>query len=230
MCFLYFSKNIHHNLGKGTLASDTRTVPYYEEVINGNHFFFLASESVKGGDLADLSDTQLEWLDNKLWHIAQKKSPEPVFIFCHGALANTVAGSYSYQYTIENGIKKTWNGVLQDSKLRFILNKYPNVFYFSGHSHWNLSSANTMYQDKATYGGGIGATLFNGGSVTNLWSDNGGIAGGSQGLHVKVYEDKVVVKGRDYANKKWISDAVFTINLKDKYDSLNKIYYQSPKE
>ena len=81
-----------------------------------------------------------------------------------------------------------------------------------------------MYQDKATYGGGIGATLFNSGSVTNLWSNNGEITGGSQGLHVKVYEDKVVVKGRDYANKKWISDAVFTINLKDKYDSLNKIY------
>lgn len=114
---------------------------------------------------------------------------------------------------------------MQYDALKFILNKYPNVFFFSGHSHWNLSSKNTMYQEpKATYGNGIGATLFNTGSVTNLWSDNNTYMDGSQGYQVDVYKDKVVVKGRDFLNSKWIPEARFSVDLKPKYDSLHQIY------
>lgn len=212
--FLYFSKNIHYSLTGSTLASDDRTVPYYEEEVEGNHFIFLASESVNAGDKMDLSTTQLNWLDNKLWHIQNDEGDQPVFIFAHGSLSNTVAGSYSYQ---------GWNGVSQDSQLKFILNKYPNAVYISAHSHWNLTAAHTMFEGTATYGGGVGATCVNDGALTNLWSDNGGVSG-SQGLHIMVYDDKIIIKGRDYANKKWISGARYVVDLDNHFDSLHNIY------
>lgn len=214
--FLYFSRDIHHNLTGTTLASDNRSVPYYEEKVNNYHFIFLASESMNYKDKMDISSTQLQWLDNKLWHIANDEPHQPVFVFGHGALLNTVAGSYSSQ---------KWNGVSDnaDSKLRFVLNKYPNVIYISAHSHWQLTSKNTMFEDKATYGNGVGATFINNGGLSNLYCDQNCGVSGSQGLHILVYKDnKVVIKGRDYSKKQWV--ARYTIDLKKHYQSLDTIY------
>lgn len=212
--FLYFSKDIHYNLTGRTLASDDREKPYYEEVINNNHFIFLASESVAAGDKMDLSKEQLDWLDNKLWHIQNDEADQPVFVFGHGSLLNTVAGSYTSQ---------NWSGVSQDGQLKFILNKYPNVVYITGHSHWNLNANNTVFEGTATYGGGVGATCVNDGGLWHVWCDaDREVPGTSQGLHVMVYNDRLIIKGRDYQNKKWI--ARYVIDLNKHYDSLHKIY------
>ncbi|MHC1684369.1 MAG: metallophosphoesterase [Clostridiaceae bacterium] len=215
--FLNYTKAIHSTQydPNNYKSSDNRTTPYYEQIVNGNHFIFLSSETLKDKDKADLSSTQLEWLDNKLWNIAKYGGDQPVFVFLHQSLANTVAGSYSYQ---------GWNGVLQDSQLRFILNKYPNVFFFTGHSHWNLSSAHTMFQDTSTYGSTLGATMFNDASVTGLWSDSG-YMDGSQGYHIDVYGSKVVVNGRDFLGRGWIPAGTFTIDLNAKYAALHSQTY-----
>lgn len=214
--------NINYSISGKTSNNDNRTkdTPYYEAIVNGNHFFFLGSQSQASSDEADLHKNQLEWLDNRLWDIATYEKDAPVFVFCHQGLPKTVAGTFPLPNR-----PLGWSGVIQYDSLKFILNKYPNVFFFSGHSHWNLSSKNTMYQEpKATYGNGIGATLFNTGSVTNLWSDNNTYMDGSQGYQVDVYTDKVVVRGRDFLNSKWIPEARFSVDLKPKYDSLHQIY------
>ena len=215
--FLYFSENIHYLLTGDSLESDHRDVPYYEEEIDGYPFLFIASESVNFKDKMDLSETQLNWLDNRLWHLVnddEDRKHTPIFVFGHGAVKDTVAGSRTNQ---------NWDGVAQDYKLKYILNKYPNVIYISGHSHWNLASPYTMYQEKATYGGGVGATFINDGALTNLWSDGGGISG-SQGLNIRVYDDKIVIRGRDYSNNRWASGARYVIDLDKQYESLDNIY------
>jgi hypothetical protein len=196
--------------------NDNRSVPYYEQVVNGNHFFFLASESLASQDKADLSSKQLDWLDNRLWNIAKYEGDQPVFVFSHQSLTNTVAGSSTSQ---------GWSGVIQDSALRFILNKYPNTFLFTSHSHWQLSSRNEMFQDNSTYGSTLGTTMFNTASITNLWCDDDKYIDGSQGLHVEVYNDKVVVSGRDFLRKKWIPSAKFTVDLNEKYRALHSQKY-----
>ena len=36
---------------------------------------------------------------------------------------------------------------------------------------------------------------------------------GSQGYYVEVYEDKILVLGRDFTNSKWIPSACFIANI-----------------
>lgn len=55
-------------------------------------------------------------------------------------------------------------------------------------------------------------TMFNASSVAYLWTDDDEHLEGSQGLHVEVYADRVVVKGRDFVKGSWIEGAEFTVN------------------
>lgn len=172
---------------------------YYNEWINGYQFIFLGTE--KGlKDSSYLSETQLKWLDEKL----AESGGKPTFIFHHQPLKNTVAGA-------NDGYLKTnyWYGVRQDTELKTILAKHPGAFLFSGHTHWELGAKDTMYNAKY-------ATMFNAGATSYLWTDANTGKDGSQGFFVEVYEDKVLVKGRDFKNDTWIANAQFEIDLSEK--------------
>lgn len=171
---------------------------YYDVWIKGYQFIFLGTE--KGlKDYSYLSQTQLEWLENKLSESAS--SDKPVFIFHHQPLKNTVAGA--------NESKNTsfyWYGVRQDKELKSILAKYPQSILFTGHTHWELGSMDTMYNAKY-------ATMFNTAATSYLWTDNDEAKVGSQGYFVEVYDDKILVKGRDFLNNQWIENAQFEVSL-----------------
>ena len=66
------------------------------------------------------------------------------------------------------------------------------------------------------YGGGDEAAIFNTSSVSYLWQSydvpTGVYQEGSEGFYVKVYKDKVLLLGRDFANGKWVSSAQFVVN------------------
>ncbi|WP_161807523.1 Ig-like domain-containing protein [Bacillus sp. FJAT-28004] len=171
---------------------------YYDTWIKGYHFIFLGTE--KGlKDYSYLSDTQLKWLDEKLSEDEAKN--KPVFIFHHQPLKNTVAGA-------NDGFNKKfyWYGVRQDKELKTILAKHPQSILFSGHTHWELGSKDTMYNAKY-------ATMFNAAATSYLWTDDDTSKEGSQGYFVEVYDDKVLVKGRDFQNDSWITNAQFEVNL-----------------
>lgn len=175
-------------------ASTGISQKYYDFWIRGYHFIFLGTE--KGlKDCSYLSDTQLTWLEEKL--AEQEDMNRPVFIFVHEPLMNTVAGSQP---------RFGWYGIRQDRELKQILSKHPQSIMFTGHTHWELGSQNTMYQDKY-------ATLFNAGSVASLWTDEDTFKAGSQGFYVEVYDDKVLVRGRDFVQGTWIDNAQYTVNL-----------------
>jgi Icc protein len=159
---------------------------YYQKIIKGYHFIVLGSEQSRitnwnNLDSAVLSDTQLQWLDNTLKSTPKNK---PAFVFLHQPIPNTVAGS--------------GNDIVNSDKLVSILNKYPQVILFSGHSHWTLKNQpGTMWQGKFT--------AFNDSCVVNPWNPTThSLAGDSEGLYVQVYKDKVEVTGRDFTNKLWI--------------------------
>ncbi|MED1783191.1 metallophosphoesterase [Brevibacillus fortis] len=172
---------------------------YYNVWINGYQFIFLGTE--KGlKDFSYLSETQLKWLDEKL----AESGGKPTFIFHHQPLKNTVAGA-------NDGYLKSnyWYGVRQDTELKTILAKHPGAFLFSGHTHWELGAKDTMYNAKY-------ATMFNAGATSYLWTDANTGKDGSQGFFVEVYEDKVMVKGRDFKNDTWIANAQYEIDLSEK--------------
>jgi Icc protein len=155
-------------------------------------------------DNAVLSDTQLQWLDNELKHTPRNK---PAFVFLHQPIPNTVAGS--------------GNDIVNADKLTSILNKYPQVIFFSGHSHWTLKNQpGTMWQGKFT--------AFNDSCVRNPWNPvTNSLVGDSEGLYVQVYNDKVVVKGRDFTNKQWINQ--YTVQVPSAHHSTQDNQLQSSK-
>lgn len=99
-----------------------------------------------------------------------------------------------------------WHGIAQAEKFAAILKDYPEVILFSGHSHWQMESAANMKErdDKLP-------TIFNTASVAYLWSDAQACIEGAQGYYVKVYEDKVLVLGRDFGKEQWLASAQYLV-------------------
>ncbi|WP_019908517.1 metallophosphoesterase family protein [Paenibacillus sp. HW567] len=178
--------------------------PYHDHWIGGYHFIFLGTEEGLP-TFCHLSDEQLHWLDGKLGERqesgqsmdGQAMREQPVFLFLHQPLKDTVAGSLESQ---------EWYGVTQDQDLRSILSKHPQTLLFTGHTHWELEVDNTMYP-----GNGETATMFNAASVAYLWTNADEHKSGSQGFYVEVYRDKVLVKGRDFTTGSWIESAQYEV-------------------
>ncbi|WP_063565865.1 metallophosphoesterase [Paenibacillus sp. O199] len=167
---------------------------YHDHWIDGYHYIFLGTEQPHPKD-CDMSADQLQWLETKL---SEQALPEqPIFVFLHQPLMDTVAGSMKEQ---------GWYGVSQDAALKAILSRYPQVILFSGHTHWQLEAHRTMYE-----GGGQLPTMFNASSVAYLWTDEDEHLEGSESLHVDVYRDRVVVKGRNHITGSWIEGAEYTV-------------------
>ena len=195
---------------------------YYDKYINKMHFIALGSEMAEVVDgpegtyyISDdtyISDAQFDWLENKLAETKDQKTP--IFVFHHQPMADTVAGS------IGGKSGQGWNGlsVQQDARLRSILFKYPQVIMFNGHTHWEMESPHEMYD-----GGKVKPTIFNTASVGYLWTDipYQMEVVGSQGFYVETYQDKVLVRGRDFENGLWIPSASFIVDMNDKYGDIH---------
>lgn len=179
---------------------------YYEKKVKGYSFLFLGSEQYRQSNpdnLEDayLSDEQLSWLDHMLEN--RSKNKKPVFVFLHQPLPDTVSGT---SFCCVNN-----RAIIQHEALKKILSKYSEVFFFSGHTHWELKLPRTLVRDTFT--------MINSSSVYQLWTENN--AGGetmvdpkeSEGLYVEVFEDHVSIKGRDFYRNRWIPEAQFSVPI-----------------
>ena len=174
---------------------------YYSEKIGDATFIMLGSQDLDNWELdrsaAHLKDDQIEFLKAEL----EKASDgmQPIFVFLHQPLYNTVSGSLPGQ---------NWHGVDRDAELREIFRQYPQVIFTTGHTHWELDAKSPMYA-----GNGVDANMFNDASVGYLWTDEDTGKEGSQGYYVEVYAHKVLVRGRDFVNGKWVSAAQFIVDI-----------------
>jgi len=161
---------------------------YHDTWIKGYHFISLGSENanLKGSNppnAADLSENQLNWLREKL---KEKYEPgKPVFVFLHQHLKTSIKG---------------WKGVIQADELTKILSGYPEVILFTSHTHVSLAIDNIVQTEPFT--------IVNTGAVDfinipdkkiskRMYKEN-------QGIYVQVNGNSVIIKGRDFANNKWI--------------------------
>ncbi|REK74472.1 metallophosphoesterase [Paenibacillus paeoniae] len=179
----------------GRFLSNTDTAaPYHAHWIEGHLFIFLGTErNLK--IYCSLSEEQLNWLKSRLEEEAA--SGRPIFIFLHQPLKNTVAGSYEEQQ---------WHGVEEDDELRAVLEGYLQAILFTGHTHWELEAGHTFFD-----GGGKLPAMVNAVSTAYLWTDEDQHKDGSQGLFVDVYQDRVVVRGRDFDQAVWVESAHYEI-------------------
>lgn len=165
--------------------------PYHELNMEGYLFLFLSGEAYRDvspdvQENAYLSKKQLRWLRDRIeTHTAQNRH-HPIFVFLHQPLPHTVDGS-----DLERG-------VVQGDSLRKLLEAYPEIIYFSGHTHEDLE---TTKQTVAPSYLAVGSS-----SVRSVW-ENGlqpEHSAKSQSLCVDVYRDKVIIRGREHSTKQWI--------------------------
>lgn len=99
------------------------------EVINGYHFigFSYSDNDENFGD-------KLKWLDSELKKATTENKNKPVFVFQHPHPTLTVYGSVN------------WG----DIGVRSVLEKYPQVVDFSGHSHYASIDPRTVWQGSFT--------------------------------------------------------------------------------
>ena len=168
---------------------------YYSVEIQGCKFIVLGSnvKTLEGS----LDDKQINWLKEQLSQVDKEK---PTFLFLHQPLYNTVSGSLPGQ---------GWDGMRNVSNtIKDVLKDYPNAILFTGHTHWTLDS-----KQPALYGKGINASFVNAASVGYLWNDEDKEEPGSEGLFIEVYEDYILIKGREFVDEKWVSSVQFIFQI-----------------
>lgn len=166
---------------------------YNDFWINGYHYIYLGSDC-SGPNDATISEKQLAWFETTLKEKYVKG--KLIFVMIHQPLKDTVSGSIGDQ---------GWNGVIPDASVRAIVDKYPEIVMFNGHTHWEMESKQNAFFDKASF--------FNTSAVGYLWTDDDVYRKGSQGYFIDVYKDKLVVKGRDFEAKAWIPAAQYVVPL-----------------
>lgn len=167
---------------------------YFSFEIGGMKCIVLGSDENKKGGV--MHEDQFAFLEAEL---RDAGTEQPVFLFVHEPLIDTVAGALSY---IDPGVQHWFGFTEMNSRLRDLLRQYPNAILFTGHTHWTLES----YQ-PVLYGYGTDASFVGCPSVGYLWNDDNLEEPGSEGLIVEVYEDYILLKGREFTERKWCAAA-----------------------
>lgn len=155
-------------------------------VINGYHFIGLSTSHEE----AHYTETQIEWLDTELAAAVADAPLQPVFVFQHEHIADTVFGSYDYD---------GW-GV---PYFNDVLAKYPQVIDISGHSHYPANDPRSIWQGSFTAigDGGLSYAEFTVDDLTSVHPDKCKTVAQSLIIEVDAY-NRVLVKVLDItANK-----------------------------
>lgn len=164
---------------------------YYSVEINGLKFIILGSESLdKAGYM---SDEQLNWFKNEMSKVDKNK---PTFVFFHQPFANILSG-------MDSGLEAGGFNNVREAMLE-VLKNHPNTYCFNGHTHMTYETDNT-----AVFGKGKNANFVNTGAIAYLNDINYNEIIGSLGLFVEVYEDYVMINGRNFYTGEWVTEAMF---------------------
>lgn len=125
------------NLGKESLelySSIMGQETDFHRIINGYHFIGISASKIEG---EHYSDYQKEWLIEQLDTAVADDPTKPIFVLQHEHITNTVYGSSDFE---------GWG--MPD--FNEILKNYPQVVDFSGHSHYPINDARSIWQGEYT--------------------------------------------------------------------------------
>lgn len=165
-------------------------------VINGYHFIGVAYD-----DNGKTFKTKIEWLKERLDKATSENPNMPIFVYQHPHPFLTVYGSVN------------WG----DRDLRTVLNNYPQVIDFSGHSHYCPADPRSVWQGAFT-AVGCGSLSALMGNLNYIEGDKD--APGKSGSAWVVEADadgNVLMKLYDIENRQFFSDVLYYFtNLQDK--------------
>lgn len=143
------------------------------------------TEDIGDPDFARISQQQLDWLEDTLKTAVAENPHQPVFVFVHQPLLGTVAASFES------------SDLLQSEEVMEIIEQYPQVVLFSGHTHRSMSGTLSLRSEEGM------VTYVHDGVVCAVW-DGEKDTNDSQGLFVSVYDEYLYISGRSFTNDAWI--------------------------
>ncbi|KQB86906.1 metallophosphoesterase family protein [Corynebacterium lowii] len=180
---------------------------WQEILVNGIPLLTINSEYYSDVDrdgkepFVRLSPEQLSWLDERLAH--WRDQGQPVLLFAHYLLPNTVSMSHSAWYQ---------NDYEDLEALSNVLSKYTHQVMFTSHSHASLLHQHDWWGMRRYAGTGEagkrGFPVVNTGAILNAYMpeddhDETILDGpASSGLRVRIYHDRVRVEAWDFIEKK----------------------------
>ena len=176
-------ENRWYDYTKAFFGKDLST-PYYYEVIDGYYFIVLGTEAQTVHEMR-MSQAQFRFLEDALAKAAQ--SGKPAFVFAHFPM------DYATDETGEETDRLT--------NLLAEYNKTNDLFVFVGHTHMPLYLFWSFHTDDGfpeTYLPRL--TELGGENDHELLDDTG------TGLEVELYENEIVLRGRDFYRGEWKYD------------------------
>lgn len=189
----------------------------------GDVFIFLSQYEWDYGEVYSriLEDSQLDWLETQL----EKYKDETVYLFFHTFLNNPVEGENLNmgEGNLENNVGRYYDlafteGCEDEVRFEALMDKYENVVYFNGHSHWayDMQELNPNL-NIADYDGEF-ATMVHISSVSsprrttpNLDDSIEYYMRSSEGMYVEVYEDKIVLTACEFLSGEFLSYATYVV-------------------
>lgn len=107
-------------------------VDFHEELV-GYHIIMVSMN--KYGSYSYFTDSKLAWLKQEIEAAIADDPNKPIFVMQHMSPYDTMKGS---------------TGTGSDKKLRTLLDNYPQVINFSGHTHVSMSDPRAIWQDTFT--------------------------------------------------------------------------------
>ena len=162
----------------------------FHRVINGFHYIGVS----RSPSDEQYTEAQVQWLDSELQKATSEAPLQPVFVFTHEHVLNTVFGSYTY------------DGWGIDTFLD-VLNKYPQVVHISGHSHYPANDPRSIWQGNFTAigDGGLAYYEFTVDDETSVHPEKSKTM--SQALIVEVDADnRVLIKVLDVKEGKFVKE------------------------
>ena len=158
--------------------------PYYYDVIDGCYFIVLGMEAHLVHEMM-MTEEQFAWLADVLAQAAE--SGKPAFVFSH----------YPADYVIDETEEET--GRLIDILAEY--NETHDLFYFCGHTHMPLFQFWSFHNDEGFPETYLPRLTDLAGSGDNEIFDRSGVA-----IEVEVYEDEVLIRGRNFYTGEWLED------------------------
>ena len=208
--------------GVKSVADNGLDFVYAPESTKGDAFIFLSQYQWDYGDAATsriLKDEQLDWLEAQL----ETYKDTSVFLFFHTFLANAEGEPMMGEGNLLTDKGHHYDlvftpGAPDEIRFRGMMDKYENVVFFNGHSHWAYAMQEINPQLNITNHNGTYATMVHLSSVssprtTKINSDDTteNFMRKSEGMIVTVYEDCIVFTACDFLRGELLAYATYVV-------------------
>lgn len=209
--------------GVKAVASNGLDFVYAPESLGGDAFIFLSQYQWDYGEAHSriLTDAQLDWLEGQL----EIYKDNTVYLFFHTFLNNPIEGENPHmgEGNIENNVGRHYNlafteGCPDEVRFEDMMDKYENVVFFNGHSHWAYDMQEFNPQLNITNYGGEYATMVHVSSVSsprrttaNIDDSSEHYMRSSEGTLVEVYEDRIVFTACEFLKGQFLSYATYVV-------------------